>query len=503
MPPLSPSSLSHNGGNRHDDATPFTNTMNDVASFLDLSDDTVVKVSLHHPYYLDDDSVVPKHQLMLPKQLDLVTSSIEDLSSIVTTVAKCTEQPFNSDDDNNHRGNDDQDTGNTHNDWVLDICLDYFMCANPFLLDLEAAGYRDLVRDLSEAARRTGFRCRTLNPTWIGSCAVTANNVVEEEEDGEDTKDNGDRYRSEHRTFLRLAAKFFDGVASSAPSSSPVKTTTTTTTSDDVDNGDDVLSQYLSPEECKELYDLYSPPSLGTKLWRNVGRSLCLFSSSNLITNNKNDNDSNNHMDDDICRRTERQTIAALASKALPCLTMPHVATTGPLLFAERPLNFSFSERDIGADLNLHSSSSSSSSPLLTKETILYQVQTLGNVLRNLRGDQPHPNESTTMTTSTTATATALSSSSSNPFRIPPILVTICRSSDDGFTPPALVEDLQAAVLTEVRNIYCGCGRSNLFDDRPGKAMGKKIDDEVDREACVFVGRLDYGEYEGSTFDDG
>ena len=63
-------------------------------------------------------------------------------------------------------------------------------------------------------------------------------------------------------------------------------------------------------------------------------------------------------------------------------------------------------------------------------------------------------------------------------------MVTIARSSLDGFTPGTVVEKLQADVLSIVQNVYC--------NDMP------------DRERSLYRLEVvrDYGQWEGSTIPD-
>jgi len=77
-----------------------------------------------------------------------------------------------------------------------------------------------------------------------------------------------------------------------------------------------------------------------------------------------------------------------------------------------------------------------------------------------------------------------------------PFIITIARSSDDGFTPLSLVEELQANVLEILHERYCGCKEPNLLGLRPPSvANNGGISD------CRFDLIFDYGEWEGSTFD--
>jgi hypothetical protein len=87
-----------------------------IKSFLDLSPSARIKVDWNHQYYLDDDSVVPTEALALSRPLDLLVSELPRPSKTITT--------------------------RRSKPWLLDICLDYFCCLNPFVHDVER---KDLV----------------------------------------------------------------------------------------------------------------------------------------------------------------------------------------------------------------------------------------------------------------------------------------------------------------------------------------------------------------------
>ena len=93
-----------------------------ASSFLDLSECAIVKVDWDCPYYQDDDSVVPEEQLLLPQPLHLSISEEYDKQPT-------TDMPF-----------------------LLDVCLDYFFCHNPFVMDVQ-----DLDQDVAMAFCRAVY----------------------------------------------------------------------------------------------------------------------------------------------------------------------------------------------------------------------------------------------------------------------------------------------------------------------------------------------------------
>ena len=99
-----------------------------VDSFLDLEENVAIKVDLPTPYYTQDDSFAPPCELQLSQQVGLhVLDHFEDSTTL--------SEP-----------------------WLLDICLDYFVCDNPFMADIEREN-SDLAYSLQAAIQQsTVFR---------------------------------------------------------------------------------------------------------------------------------------------------------------------------------------------------------------------------------------------------------------------------------------------------------------------------------------------------------
>lgn len=165
--------------------------------------------------------------------------------------------------------------------------------------------------------------------------------------------------------------------------------------------------------------------------------------------------------------------IAALIANALPSLTLPHA--TGPSYIGRAVENYHGD-----GDVSLVSSSS------ISNEMVLGQVKSMGDALRRAKW----------------GTHRRKGGSDTGPyqrFTNPPFIITIARSTDDGFTPSTIVEELQAAVLSEVQGIYCDCGRKDF-----GIHMNEDSREELgiaESNICAFVAIFDYGILEGSTFE--
>ena len=85
-----------------------------VAKFTDLPEEAIMKVDFDHKYYLEDNSTVPSDELVMPKILRLKVSNLSSTAN-----------------------NEDVDVDLEEQEWILDVCLDYFLCRNPFVDELE------------------------------------------------------------------------------------------------------------------------------------------------------------------------------------------------------------------------------------------------------------------------------------------------------------------------------------------------------------------------------
>jgi hypothetical protein len=103
-------------------------------AFIDLPDCAKLKVDWKTPYYYDDDSVRPTSELLFAKSLDLNVIEVSNES--------------------------DDPSPPMSIPWMLDICLDYFACRNPFLdelnsIDVEYTVFlQDLVQIMTNVANQ-------------------------------------------------------------------------------------------------------------------------------------------------------------------------------------------------------------------------------------------------------------------------------------------------------------------------------------------------------------
>lgn len=97
----------------------FDESQKAIQTFLDLPMAAIVKVDSQCSYYLDDDSYAPTNNLLLRQPLLLSTSEIDPSSS--SSFAACI---------------DSQLEGVSES--TVDVCLDYFVCLNPFIADVES-----------------------------------------------------------------------------------------------------------------------------------------------------------------------------------------------------------------------------------------------------------------------------------------------------------------------------------------------------------------------------
>jgi UPF0489 domain len=145
-----------------------------VESFVDLPLSATVKVDWPHPYYLEDgctvhygqeDATGGNESFLFAKPVDLEVSELSPNDSGGKSLHP-NHPPCNKDDRPFNRGL-----------WSLDICLDYFVCQNPFLIDLEAKD-ADYTRALLTVVYESRFYGASLMSMTNESAVIQANETL-------------------------------------------------------------------------------------------------------------------------------------------------------------------------------------------------------------------------------------------------------------------------------------------------------------------------------------
>jgi UPF0489 domain len=114
-------------------------------SFLDLPLTAVVKVDWDCRYYLEDDSYVPTTDMILSQELELTVKEVPE-EGYASSFASCI---------NVQRSKSHVENSVCH---AVDVCLDYFLCYNPFLKDIESLS-SSLAKSFHDAVIQSKFYC--------------------------------------------------------------------------------------------------------------------------------------------------------------------------------------------------------------------------------------------------------------------------------------------------------------------------------------------------------
>jgi len=316
-----------------------------IDSFLDLPEDAVVKSSLAHPYYIDDNSYIQEDLLHLKKSVELFVLEADE--------AIDTETPLEVEDAEK-------------SDWILDVCLDYFFCNNPFVDDLRNIS-EDTCNLFIKAVTNVTFREEVEGM----KCLSTPQAIC---------------YAQSQVEFHEVVRSLLEKVRDLAIGAEPN------------------LSNF---EEADKLALYYTDVSEGMRCWIDLL----------------------GHMTDYCTKQASPiDKLISIMINALPNIALP-------------------SEYD---RCKLEEG--------LMPTSLQMKVNSFGECLRQRRWI-------------------------SEKFKDVPMLITMARSTDDGYTPNSIVEPLQKMVLDEIHSIYCGCACRNGKD-------------------CKLNVVLDYGEFEGSSLEE-
>lgn len=398
-----------------------------ISSFIDLPLSAIVKTSLYHPYYLDDNSFVPSDQLVLEQQLKLIVAEFnmidnDDCKDVAKPSDLVPKHTYTSTQIMNY-----EKKPTTTTPWMLDICLDYFHCSNPFLDELYDLD-PDLALTLWKIVNETTFRKNALNAKSINLPNVSDNTFSQ--------------YRQEQEQFLHLVKAYFQRLLSWSRSINDMSNDPCSQVDSSVapNEEDFALPPLLSVQDYNTLYQFYSSKSHGQVLWGSLSNAIDRIIASEMMG-----------MDEKKCNTTFCGVIERLVQvilNAIPNLSLPFTTSLD------------------------ESQSSDKDACLHLPDFVIKQVKEISHSLRN--GQFSFSSNSFTAST-------------------PPFLITICRSTEDGYTPSFLVEQLQCTLLDELHKVYCGCDNFDPLNPTP-------IDDGTSRCECKLNILFDYGEFEGSTF---
>ena len=387
---------------------------------MDLPDEACVKTSMRHNYYLEDDSVVPEDELLLKKELKLIVSNGGINKNTCGKNAERMLMVDDGDSEHNHNGEH-----NRNQEWILDVCLDYFICSNPFVAELESIDVniaKLITRAVSELSHRK----------------ISLSSILGEEE--------AQKYKLESNLFHSLVVTYFQNLSERSTALTEITTT-------DVCNGiDGKCGKYylLEEQQYYDLYRLYDSFSIGEEIWGEITSYFLSLGVNSKCSSISSDQSS-------IIPK-----MCDMIMNGLTCMTLPH--------------DYSMTE---------NGKNQISSSSELSPEVQL-KVKSFGDDLRYQRWRY---NTASNDDIDDHTDAIAF-------FSYPPSIITIARSSEDGYTPPNIVDKLQQAVLDQIHEVYCNLPHKDIISTD----TTKRNVDEGDN-CCEINLVLDYGEYEGSVID--
>ena len=323
-----------------------------IDSFLDLPEDSVVKTSLSHPYYIDDNSYIQEDLLILKKNFELSVVEVDDDETMNTGIPLSAAE------------------GIKKCDWILDICLDYFICNNPFVDDLRNLS-EDVCNLFIEAVTNVTFRKEVDGMKWL-------------------SRQHAIHYAESRQAFHGFVESLLTKIGTLA-------------------TGDTNLI-FTNLDEADEVDQFYADASEGIRCWTDLLEQMLDYCEKGCLPIGK---------------------LLAVMINALPNISLP-------------------SEYD---DCKLEEG--------LLPTCLQMKVKSFGDCLRQRRW--------------------------MSEFKDEPMMITVARSTDDGYTPNNIVEPLQTMVLSEVHSVYCGCSCSS------NRLAGKD---------CKLKIVLDFGENEGSSLEE-
>jgi len=425
-----------------------------VASFLDLPPSAKVKVDCDYAYYmLDDfDCVASTPDLFLAQPLHLSVLELPRFTEAydATDSGDCT---LSSDVRKTCLAETETATSasSSSSPWILDICLDYFACQNPFLIELER-----ISPPVSTALISCVHHSLFYNHQRIRK-------FVYNKTDDEWCQCPPNKHRDELSRYRILLSELISLAVESKPKEKQhgtIDCRTSDYTSTEVEQKSETFTITAGGSKASELLD-----SLTGYYCQHQPSIALLQSLVDALTTAV------------ACLTGDGQSkLIQLAIEAIPNVSMPHdPAFSAAAKEGLLPDDVLYALERVRLEL--------------TKE------ETIVSKHNDLSPNRPYGYKND-----------------------PPFMVTVCRSADDGFTPVAMVDELQTRILSMVHDCYCSCktmDNSSSFSQPTTTCKGSNVTKDVataasklqDHEAaltssaCRLKIVFDYGQWEGSSIE--
>mmetsp|Transcript_20632 Transcript_20632/g.25324 ORF Transcript_20632/g.25324 Transcript_20632/m.25324 type:complete len:739 (-) Transcript_20632:108-2324(-) len=419
--------------------------------------------------------------------------------------------PGNSDVNNNL--SEDTDTAEGE-DWLLDVCLDYFYCANPFLDELNGID-ANIANLLLRAVNETRFRKydfkiltgRSKDKYHVDDPVCDAHqHNVESKFGGNVNGIVAQRYAQDLDDFNCIAKKLMQNLDKNAMSRKKdhnngninglsLSNSSTVALCNNNNNNGSIFSSLLTQADYNKLCSLYDLPIEGKRIWEELTFAIVAQHTRQKSEQQKGRGNFMSPQDSTEGRKVKvSDTVAQIILHALPNITLPHTAAVDG------------EQNEYGS---LENENGSAKKYVDLPPMVLSRIKTFGNYLRKRRWIEIIEKTETVRTVRKDEKCRDDSQQQHyqqppRSFKTPPMFISIARSTDDGYTPSSIVEPLQKAVLQEIHSVYCNCNFWNIIGNHTSNHDEKNGIPNISSEGsrCQFNVLLDYGEYEGSSLED-
>jgi len=272
----------------HVGAVTRNTTVDKISHYLDLPEDSRMKVDLNHPYYIEDSSVVEGESLHMKKSLSFIVSQAlpPDHHDHHQQQQPPQQQQHSMGGNNDNQLNQEsthiyglnqarkQDLQTDSRMWCLSVDLDYFYCLNPFVSDLEVID-KPFTTSLLKATNETKFR-RTMATQLLIDY------------------DMKQEYETEYHRFISLLTSFFQDIGNISEQFI-------------IGQGNNYcLESYIKEKLHSYTFaQMYEKPDNGIELWNHVVDNLL-------------------HIEGFHSSFPFRKQLSITIIQALPCFFLPH-----------------------------------------------------------------------------------------------------------------------------------------------------------------------------------